>query len=102
MIETNHVTASTLPKKDDFPIDMLLPQIAGLTKQLRKADRARVGNFTRDIKIKEESKSPAEALGAVQLANKVIEDEVGQLVIFNASEHDFGKPNRLGGLTIST
>ena len=75
--------ASTLSKKDEFPIDMLLPQIAGLNAQVPKSHRARVKSATQDIKIEEESKSPTEAFEAVQFANKVIEDEIGQLAIIN-------------------
>lgn len=61
---------------------MLKPQIARLGKQLPASDRARFENVTQDIKIKEESKTLAEAFQTVQFANKAIKDEVDQLAAF--------------------
>lgn len=61
---------------------MLKPQITRLGKQLPASDRAIFERVAQDIKIKEESKTLAEAFQIVQLANKTIKGEVDQLAAF--------------------
>lgn len=46
---------------------------------LREEDRRRVAGMTHDVKILEESKSPAEALKSARSANKMIEQELRKL-----------------------
>jgi hypothetical protein len=46
---------------------------------LREEDRHRVAGMTHDVKILEESKSPAEAFKSAQSANIMIEQELRKL-----------------------